>query len=76
VRPRTHTDHEGTVTRSKVDRRGGACGKFRYSSKKIALSSAREQRALTGENIRVYHCYPCHCYHLGHPPGEPRRLSA
>ncbi len=76
MRPRTRTDHEGYVSRSKVDPSGSKCGKFRYSSKKVALATAREQRRLSGENVQSYHCFACHCYHLGHVPGEPRRIGA
>ena len=76
MRPRTHVDNEGQVTRTKVDRRGRGCDKFCYSSKKIALAAARQQRVLSGENIQAYHCFTCHSYHLGHPPGQPRKLPA
>lgn len=44
------------------------CGKFLYTKKKLAKASAALQSRDTGEDIRAYHCYGCHGYHIGHPP--------
>lgn len=51
------------------------CGKTAYTSKKVALHAAAMSRHHTGENIRAYKCGPCHCWHIGHPPGLPRTLA-
>lgn len=71
ARPRTRVDREtGLVTRTK---RGSCeCGKVLYTSRKMALEAAAIQRRDYGDpDIRPYHSYPCHGYHLGHP--TPRR---
>lgn len=71
----THTDHDtGTVTRVRV-RRHGRCGKLTFTSRKEARQAAALMRRDTGENVESYHCYGCHGHHLGHPPGQPRKLD-
>lgn len=71
MRPRTITDPAtGKVTRTKVTPRS-ACGKFAYSSRKIAAAAAKAQTRNTGEYIVAYRCKRgCHCWHVGHPPGS------
>lgn len=51
------------------------CGKRAYSSRKLALHAAAMARKIAGENVHVYKCGPCHCWHIGHPPGLPRQLA-
>lgn len=51
------------------------CGKNGYSSRKLALHAAAMARKIAGENVHVYKCGPCHCWHIGHPPGLPRTLA-
>lgn len=51
------------------------CGKRAYSSRKVALHAAAMARQIAGENIHAYKCEPCHCWHIGHPPGLPRTLA-
>lgn len=71
MRPRTVRLEDGQVVRQKMDRRGRGCNcgvKSAYSSKKLAKAAARRQSKMSGENIVAYHCYPGHCYHLGHAP--------
>lgn len=70
VRHVSDTGHVTTVTT-----RSTLCGKLAYSSKKVALANAAHARRETGENIRAYKCGPCHCWHIGHPPGLPRTLA-
>lgn len=68
MKPVTHTHPEtGLVVRSKV-RRSTPCGKQGYTSKKHAKYVANVESKRTGEDIRPYHCFGCHCYHVGHPP--------
>lgn len=45
------------------------CGKLAYVSKKIAAQKAAVARSASGENVVAYHSKPCHCWHIGHPPG-------
>lgn len=73
MRPRTIQTDEG-VRRSPV-RHETRCGKFAYASRKLARTVAAKVRREAGENVEAYHCYPCHAYHVGHPPGEPRTLA-
>jgi hypothetical protein len=69
VRRRNVRDEMGVIR--KLDRvRARKCPKLVYASKKIAVATARRQSAVTGELIRAYHCFGCHGYHLGHPPGS------
>lgn len=53
---------------SRVGTGRGRCPKTAYSSKKAAKAMAHQQTRNSGELIEAYHCYRCHCYHLGHPP--------
>lgn len=77
MRPVTHMDPiTGRVQRRGVSRRPiGACQKFAYASRKAAYASARTQSRMTGENIQAYHCFACHCYHIGHPSGSRRHAG-
>lgn len=77
MRPKARpSDITGRVVRTKVVRTS-PCGKHAYTSRKIALEVAGAQRRATGENIQAYKCRRgCHCFHIGHPPGEPRKLVA
>lgn len=52
-----------------------ACGKYGYTTRKAAAHAAASQRRIAGENVHAYHCTRgCHLFHIGHPPGQPRRL--
>jgi hypothetical protein len=48
--------------------------KMKYSSKKEAARAASRLRKRiiaskgVAEPIMAYHCEPCHCWHIGHPP--------
>lgn len=71
MRSVVHTDPiTGRVERATVDRQGRKCPKFAYTTKKAALHMAATQSRASGENIRAYHCFACHCFHIGHPPGN------
>lgn len=75
MRPVTNIDPAtGRVTRSSVISRS-ACGKVAFTKRKIAAEVAAKHRREAGENVHVYHCKRCHCYHLGHVPGQPRLLA-
>lgn len=73
MRPQVRVDVQSGVVERTTVLRTSACGKQAYTSKKVAKAHAKAQRR-TGENVESYHCFACHCYHLGHVPGEPRRL--
>lgn len=64
----------GRVTRLRVVP-DSACGKKIYTTRKIALQVAAIARKERGENVHAYHCFPCHGWHIGHPPGAPRRME-
>lgn len=36
---------------------------------KLAKAIAKQQAKLTGEPIEAFHCWACHCAHIGHPRG-------
>lgn len=74
MKPVRRISGRGHVTVVKAAR-SPVCGKLAYSSKKVALATAAHARRETGENIRAYKCGPCHCWHIGHPPGLPRTLA-
>ncbi len=70
MRTRPYRGHEGKIVRSKIDRRGGPCGKNRYATRKVAKSTAKSQGRLLGEELIAYHCTRgCHAWHIGHPYG-------
>lgn len=72
MRPVTITNYEtGEVSRTKVAR-STQCGKQGYSSKKLAIATAKHQSKLSGDQIEAYHCFSCHAFHCGHVPGSPR----
>jgi cytochrome c5 len=50
--------------------RAPRCSKLAYPSKKVAKQRAAAESRATGERIEAYHCYRCHAYHIGHPPGS------
>ena len=43
--------------------------KLRYRTRKFALTVAAHKAKAIGEPLTAYHCWDCHCYHLGHPVG-------
>lgn len=54
-----------------------ACGKLAYTSRKRAKAAAAVNRREFGENVEAYKCpNGCHAWHIGHPPGLPRRLAS
>jgi len=55
----------GSECRSKID----------YRRRKLALTRAATIAQRSGENLSAYHCRDCHGWHIGHMPGEPRRLE-
>lgn len=69
MRPVRHggENNDQKAVRSKVRRRTD-CGKQGYTSKKLAKATAKAQSRFTGETIHPYHCFGCHCWHIGHPP--------
>lgn len=67
MRARVVGQGEGPVRRIKVVTRS-ACGKFAYTTKKLAKANAVVQTKASGEAIEAYHCYRCHAYHIGHVP--------
>lgn len=74
MRARTHTDDRGVVYRSPVVA-SSKCGKYAYATKKLAKATAVRQSKESGEDIRAYHCYGCHSYHIGHPPGSRLQVA-
>lgn len=73
MRARTTVGTDGVVRRSRVTY-DTPCGKFAYATRKLAKTVAKQQTRESGENLVAYHCYRCHAHHVGHPPGQPRRL--
>lgn len=67
MRARVRYDDAGHAHRDPVVV-SARCGKYTYATKKLAKANARAQSRASGETIEAYHCYPCHGYHLGHPP--------
>lgn len=67
-RRRRFTD-DGTMYRPYAIR-STRCGKLVYPSKKIAQEKAKASTKSSGELIEAYHCFACHGYHIGHPPGS------
>lgn len=67
MRARVRFDTEGQAFREQA-RRSDRCGKLAYVSKKEAKARAKAQTRFSGEYIEAYHCFACHCYHIGHPP--------
>lgn len=67
MKTRRFTNDAGKVLRTSV-MPWTACGKFGYTSRKLAKAVAAEQTRLTGTYIEAYHCKRgCHSYHIGHP---------
>lgn len=73
MKPRTMVDDAtGRVRRVKVIYRT-ACGKYGYTSRKLAAAYAKAAQRSTGELIEPYRCpHGCHVWHIGHPPGTRR----
>lgn len=75
MKSRTRIDpHTGETHRVQWER-SARCGKLTYATKKIAKAKARVSAKMSGELIEAYHCYPCHGWHIGHPPGSRRGVA-
>lgn len=67
MRATVRYDSDGRAYRDRIGK-SAACNKQTYATKKLAKERAGYQSRSSGEHIEAYHCFRCHCFHLGHPP--------